>query len=79
MVKVISQYGGWCATNIAARILTVPRYDLYHIQNGKLYLFERTLSVNGKEIWLNNVEQNEQTAYDNYNFLTRHGVFPKAQ
>ena len=72
----IPQYGGWCATNLADGILTVPKYELYLVEEGKLYLFERTLSLNGKQVWLNAKKENERKASENYNYLITHGKFP---
>jgi YHS domain-containing protein len=77
--RFLPQYGGWCAINIAKGLRTTPRYDLYHIQNGKLYLFERTLSVNGKELWLTDYNNNKINADNNYGFLVKNGVFPNEE
>lgn len=74
--KYLPQFGGWCATNMAQGVLTVPKYDLYLIAKNKLYLFERTLSVNGKQVWLASQESIESKAIENYKYLTEYGKFP---
>jgi YHS domain-containing protein len=62
----LPQFGGWCSMTLAMGRATVPKYDNFLVSNGKLYLFERTLSVNGKELWIKDVEGNEKIALKNY-------------
>jgi YHS domain-containing protein len=60
--KYLPQFGGWCSMTLAMGRLTKPKYDNFLVANGKLYLFERTLSVNGKELWLLDPKKNEKLA-----------------
>ena len=47
---------------------TSPEYTNFYVdEKGKLFLFERTLSVNGKELWLQNINGNKKDASKNYN------------
>ncbi len=64
--KYLPQFGGWCSTNLVLGRATTPTYNNFLLQEGKLYLFERTLSVNGKELWLGDPKKNEQIATMNY-------------
>ena len=52
---------------------TRPTYTNFLIKSGKFYLFERTLSVNGKELWLKDSQQNEKIAAMKYNQLKTTG------
>jgi hypothetical protein len=52
---------------------TTPKYDNFYIQDGKLWLFERTLSVNGQELWLRDPKANEKVANKNYTSYKRKG------
>ena len=45
---------------------TTPKYDNFLIRNGQLYLFERTLSVNGRELWERDPKVNKASAEKNY-------------
>ena len=45
---------------------TTPKYDNFIIKNDKLYLFERTLSINGREVWKQDPKTHEKTATKNY-------------
>ena len=45
---------------------TTPKYDNFLIKDGRLFLFERTLSVNGKELWLMDPKGNEKLARVTY-------------
>jgi YHS domain-containing protein len=65
-VKYLPQFGGWCSMTLAMGRATTPKYDNFAIISGKLYLFERTVSVNGKELWLKSPEANEKVAKKNY-------------
>lgn len=67
--KFLPQFGGWCSMTLAMGKTTRPTYSNYLIENGKLYLFERTLSVNGKELWLKAPKANYESALKNYNAL----------
>lgn len=68
-VRYLPQFGGWCSMTLAMGKTTRPTYTNYLIQDGKLYLFERTLSVNGKELWLKSPKTNYENARKNYNLL----------
>lgn len=59
-------FGGWCSMTLAMGRATTPKYDNFLVRNGKLYLFERTLSVNGKELWVKDFEGNEKLAEATY-------------
>ncbi|MEM7550160.1 MAG: YHS domain-containing (seleno)protein [Bacteroidota bacterium] len=74
--KYLPKYGGWCATNMASKQLTKPRLDLYIVNEKGLFLFERTLGVNGKILWSNNEVEYEKLANHNYNYLIEKGKFP---
>jgi len=62
----LPQFGGWCSMTLVMGRATRPVYENFLISEGRLYLFERTLSVNGKELWLNNPIVNEKIAIKNY-------------
>ena len=66
-LKYLPQFGGWCSMTLVMGRATTPKYDNFTIQAGKLYLFERTLSVNGRELWLKDIKGNEEIAVKNYN------------
>lgn len=73
--KFLPQFGGWCSMTLAMGKATQPTFDNFLIDSGKLYLFERTLSLNGREIWLKDVKTNQRLASANYETLvTRRGV-----
>ena len=73
--KFLPQFGGWCSMTLAMGKATRPTFDNFIIDSGKLYLFERTLSLNGREIWLKDVKTNQRLASANYETLvTRRGV-----
>lgn len=63
----LPQFGGWCSMTLAMGRATTPKYDNYVVTGGKLFLFERTVSVNGRELWLKDTARNEKTATKNYN------------
>jgi YHS domain-containing protein len=65
--RYLPQFGGWCSMTLAMGRATKPVYDNFLIYDGKLYLFERTLSVNGRELWLRDTNANERVASKNYN------------
>ncbi len=69
----LPQFGGWCSMTLALGRATRPVYDNFLIRNGKLYLFERTLSVNGKELWLTDPVTNQKKASTNYLALKTRG------
>ncbi|MEM1407233.1 MAG: YHS domain-containing (seleno)protein [Bacteroidota bacterium] len=64
--KYLPAYGGWCSMTLAMGRATTPKYDNFLIRNGQLYLFERTLSVNGRELWERDPDANEASAEKNY-------------
>ena len=64
--KYLPQFGGWCSMTLAMGRATTPTYDNFAILSGKLYLFERTVSVNGRELWLKDKTSNEKIATANY-------------
>ena len=64
--KYLPQFGGWCAMTLAMGRATTPKYDNFVVTGGKLYLFERTVSVNGRELWLKDPKANEKIASTNY-------------
>lgn len=64
--KYLPQFGGWCSMTLAMGRATTPKYDNFAVLNGKLYLFERTVSVNGRELWLKDPKTHEKTAEVNY-------------
>jgi len=64
--KYLPQFGGWCSMTLAMGRATTPKYDNFVILKDKLYLFERTVSVNGRELWLSDPKNNEKTASKNY-------------
>jgi len=72
--KYLPQYGGWCSMTLAMGRATTPVYDNFLIEDKKLYLFERTLSVNGRELWLQAVDQNKQLAATNYSKYRTTGI-----
>ena len=63
----LPQFGGWCSMNLAMGQATTPTYSNFMVKNNKLYLFERTLSVDGREVWRQDPKQNEKLASANYN------------
>ncbi len=67
--QYLPQFGGWCSMTLAMGKTTRPTYSNYLVENGKLYLFERTLSVNGKELWLKAPKANYESAVKNYKVL----------
>ena len=64
--KYLPAYGGWCSMTLAMGRATTPKYDNFLIRNGQLYLFERTLSVNGRELWERDPKANKASAEKNY-------------
>jgi YHS domain-containing protein len=64
--KYLPQFGGWCSMTLAMGRATTPTYDNFAILSGQLYLFERTVSVNGRELWLKDPKSNEKVATSNY-------------
>ncbi len=67
--KYLPQFGGWCSMNLVLGKATTPTYTNFLVQDEKLFLFERTLSVNGKELWLKDSHKNEKIAAIKYNGL----------
>src|SRR5271170_4827476 len=72
-VKYLPQFGGWCSMNLVLGKATTPTYTNFLVQDGKVFLFERTLSVNGKELWLKDSRKNENIATMKYNDLKETG------
>jgi YHS domain-containing protein len=65
--KYLPAFGGWCSMTLAMGRATAPDFTNFLIdESGKLYLFERTLSVNGREIWIMDVPENKRQASENY-------------
>lgn len=65
--RYLPAYGGWCSMTLAMGRATTPDYKNFYIdETGQLYLFERTLSVNGKELWLQDIPTNKEAATINY-------------
>lgn len=64
--KYLPQFGGWCSMTLAMGRATTPKYDNFVVMKDKLYLFERTVSVNGRELWLKDPKANEKIAAANY-------------
>ena len=72
--KYLPQFGGWCSMTLAMGRATTPKYDNFVVTEGKLYLFERTLSVNGRELWLKDPKANEKIASANYDSYRTTGI-----
>ena len=72
--KYLPQFGGWCSMTLAMGRATQPVYENYLIEDNKLYLFERTLSVNGQTVWKKNPKQNEVRASENYEQYKSTGI-----
>lgn len=72
----LPQFGGWCSMSLVMGRATTPVYENFLISENKLYLFERTLSVNGRELWLNNPTANEKSAAKNYSSYKSTGKIP---
>ncbi|NOS92228.1 MAG: hypothetical protein HOP30_09925, partial [Cyclobacteriaceae bacterium] len=72
-IVYLPQFGGWCSMTLAMGRATSPKYDNFLVSQGKLYLFERTLSVNGRELWLKNPIENQKIASKNYKQFKRTG------
>jgi hypothetical protein len=68
-LRYLPQFGGWCSMTLAMGRATRPTYTNFLVQGKKLFLFERTLSVNGKEVWLKNPEENTRLAKATYEKL----------
>ena len=64
--RYLPQFGGWCSMTLAMGRVTIPTYDNFLIQSDKLFLFERTLSVNGRELWLQDPKGNAILANTTY-------------
>ncbi len=71
--RYLPQFGGWCSMTLAMGQATTPKYDNFIIKDDKLFLFERTLSVNGKELWKQDPESNKKVASGNYNQYKKTG------
>jgi YHS domain-containing protein len=65
--QYLPQFGGWCSMTLAMGRATEPDFTNFWIDDdGRLFLFERTLSVNGREMWLMDPKANEKDAANNY-------------
>jgi len=64
--KYLPQFGGWCSMTLAMGRATTPKYDNFLVKDGKLWLFERTLAVNGKELWMTDPKGNAALAKTTY-------------
>ncbi len=71
--KYLPEFGGWCSMTLAMGRATTPKYDNFIVSDGKLFLFERTLSVNGRELWLKDPNQNKKIATKNYTSFRKTG------
>ncbi len=67
-------FGGWCSMTLAMGRATIPVYDNFLIINGRLYLFERTISVNGKLVWQQDPPENARRAQINYVDFVSDGI-----
>jgi YHS domain-containing protein len=65
-ISYLPAFGGWCSMTLAMGRATTPKYDNFVVLKNKLYLFERTVSVNGRELWLKDPKANEKVASANY-------------
>jgi len=72
--KYLPKFGGWCSMTLAMGRATTPTYDNFRIINDTLYLFEKTLSINGQTLWLQSPDENKNTAQRNYDDFTDDGV-----
>lgn len=64
--KYLPQFGGWCSMTLAMGRATTPTYNNFLVSKGKLFLFERTLAVNGRELWLTDPKGNAGLALVTY-------------
>ena len=72
--KYLPVYGGWCAMTLSMGRATTPVYDNFLIDDGKLHLFERTVSVNGRTLWQQDPQTNAQRAQKHYNDYKKDGI-----
>lgn len=72
--RYLPQFGGWCSMTLAMGQATTPKYDNFIIKDDKLFLFERTLSVNGRELWQQDPKTNKRTATKNYDQYKTNGT-----
>lgn len=70
----LPQFGGWCSMTLAMGRATQPVYENFLIDDNKLYLFERTLSVNGQTVWKKDPKSNEKRATRNYDQYKSTGI-----
>lgn len=75
--KYLPAYGGWCSMTLAMGRATTPTYDNFKIIDGQLHLFERTISINGQQLWIRDPESNAQLAEKNYLDYIDDGVIVK--
>lgn len=73
-MSYLPQFGGWCSMTLAMGRATEPVYENYLIEDNKLYLFERTLSVNGQTVWKKDPKNNEKRATTNYGKYIKTGI-----
>ena len=64
--KYLPEFGGWCSMTLAMGRATTPVYDNFLVTQGKLFLFERTMSVNGRELWQQDPKENNKRAHHHY-------------
>lgn len=72
-VDYLPAFGGWCSMTLAMGRATTPKYDNFVILRKRLYLFERTVSVNGRELWMRDPKANEAIASANYDAYRKTG------
>jgi len=64
--KYLPAYGGWCSMTLVMGEATQPVYENFLIKDDQLYLFERTLSVNGRTLWVQDHNKHKKIAKGNY-------------
>jgi len=57
--KYLPAYGGYCATAICNKVLLVPDFSNFQIQDGRLLFFETRAFFNGKTAWNKDPDLNE--------------------
>jgi len=77
--KYLPAFGGWCSMTLAMGRATTPTYDNFLIIDGKLHLFERTLSVNGRSLWQVDPTTNKKRASESYADYIDDGVIETSE
>jgi len=72
--KYLPAFGGWCSMTLAMGNATIPKFNNFRIINDKLFLFERTLSVNGQSLWMQDTLVNNKLASANYKQFKKYGI-----